>query len=92
MKVVYSILIALITMLAAPALFAEDCLLCGSGSKNGCQQCRGDRKSCENKGCKVSGTGSCSTAANVKICQADKPTIDLTFYSPSSQNKSVQLR
>ena len=51
------------------------CFLCGSGSS--CQQCTSvsgkdtskDRKICQERGCKVSGTGSCSTAANVKICR-----------------------
>lgn len=51
------------------------CFLCGSGSS--CQQCPSpsgkdtwdDRKKCEAKGCKVSGTTSCSTAVNVKKCQ-----------------------
>lgn len=50
------------------------CYLCGSGSS--CQQCasgsgkdtQADRKACEQKGCKISGTSSCSTAANVKKC------------------------
>ncbi|WP_210412810.1 hypothetical protein [Leptospira ognonensis] len=92
MKVVYSLMIAIISMVATPTLFAEDCLLCGSGSKNGCQQCRGDRKSCEAKGCKISGTASCSTAANVKICQLDKPPIDLTFYSPKTSSETLILR
>jgi len=56
---------------------AEGCYLCGSDSSNGCQQCRyGDkdtseaRKACAAKGCKVTGTASCSTAANVKVCEA----------------------
>lgn len=47
------------------------CLLCGSGSTGACsgaRQCRGSRKACRAKGCKITGTGSCSTAANVKIC------------------------
>lgn len=52
---------------------AEDCFLCGSGSTNGCNQCRGgDRKACEARGCKISGTASCSTAANVKVCQSGR--------------------
>ncbi len=50
------------------------CYNCGSGSS--CDQCPSasgkdtfdDRKSCEKKGCKVTGTSSCSTAANVKKC------------------------
>jgi hypothetical protein len=47
------------------------CMLCGSGSTGACkgaQQCRGSRKACRAKGCKISGTASCSTAANVKKC------------------------
>jgi len=54
---------------------ANLCFLCGSGSS--CQQCpsdsgkdtQADRKKCEAKGCKVSGTTSCSSAVNVKKCQ-----------------------
>ncbi len=50
------------------------CYNCGSGSS--CQQCESpsgkdtsaDRKTCENRGCKITGTSSCSTAANVKKC------------------------
>ncbi len=50
------------------------CYNCGSGSS--CDQCPSgsgndtfdDRKACEKKGCKVTGTSSCSTAANVKKC------------------------
>ncbi len=50
------------------------CFLCGSGSS--CQQCpspsgkdtSNDRKACEKRGCKITGTASCSTAANVKKC------------------------
>lgn len=50
------------------------CANCGSGSSNGCQQCRmgkdssDARKRCEKMGCKITGTSSCSTAANVKVC------------------------
>ncbi len=52
---------------------AEDCLLCGSDSTGACDgasQCRGTREHCREIGCKISGTGSCSTAANVKICSS----------------------
>lgn len=63
---------------SAAALAGDGCYICGSGSS--CQQCRyGDkdtqdkRKACEAKGCKVSGTTSCSTAANVKVCAAPAP-------------------
>lgn len=65
---------SLVTLLPTAA-FADTCVTCGSGSTNGCQQCRmpgGDsseaRKACEKKGCKITGTASCSTAANVKVC------------------------
>jgi hypothetical protein len=47
------------------------CMLCGSGSTGACKgarQCRGSRKACRAKGCKITGTASCSTAANVKKC------------------------
>jgi len=61
--------------LLVPALsLAGNCYLCGSSSSNGCQQCPFDkdtgdaRKACEAKGCKITGTASCSTAANVKTC------------------------
>ena len=51
------------------------CFLCGSGST--CEQCPSpsgndtsdDRKACESKGCKVSGTTSCSGAANINYCK-----------------------
>jgi hypothetical protein len=55
-----------------PAL-AEGCYLCSSGGS--CNQCSyGDkdtadaRKACEKKGCKITGTASCSKASNVKVC------------------------
>jgi hypothetical protein len=67
-----------LSVLAVPAAaFADGCYTCGSGSQNGCKECRyGDsknetfaaRRACENAGCKVSGTTSCSTASNVKVC------------------------
>jgi len=53
----------------------ETCFNCSkSDSKDKCKgfdQCRGDRKHCQKIGCKIVGTGSCSTAANVKICSWD---------------------
>ncbi len=66
-----------LVLLSAPAM-ADLCFLCGSGSSNGCKQCKSrsgkdtqkDRKACKALGCKVSGTSSCSTAANVKVCRA----------------------
>ncbi len=57
------------------AAFADGCYLCSSGSSSSCQQCRyggsdtqAARKECEKKGCKIGGTASCSSAANVKVC------------------------
>lgn len=65
-------LLAGLVLLALPSVaLAETCFLCGSDSTDGCagaQQCRGTRESCRDAGCKISGTASCSTAANVKIC------------------------
>jgi hypothetical protein len=72
-------------MLAAPAMAGDLCFNCGSGSSNGCKQCKSrsgkdtqqDRKTCKDLGCKITGTGSCSTAANVKVCQSKSDTPDL---------------
>lgn len=50
---------------------AADCLNCGRDSDGACkgaQQCTGSRKECKKRGCKISGTSSCSTSANVKKC------------------------
>jgi len=71
---IFSLLAFLLT--ATPALAAV-CFNCGSGSANGCKQCKSrsgkdtwaDRKICKKMGCKITGTGSCSTAANVKVCR-----------------------
>lgn len=71
--------LAVLGVLATPVVaLADGCYLCGSGSS--CQQCRygssdtsDARKACEKKGCKISGTASCSTAANVKVCAAPQP-------------------
>lgn len=51
------------------------CYSCGTGSS--CKQCASssgkdtakDRKICRDRGCKVSGTTSCSTSSNVKVCR-----------------------
>ncbi len=58
----------------APAS-ADGCYICTSGSP--CAQCRysgsdsqAERKKCRDSGCKIGGTKSCSTAANVKTCRA----------------------
>ena len=54
---------------------ADGCYICTSGSP--CAQCRysgsdsqAERKKCRDAGCKIGGTKSCSTAANVKTCRA----------------------
>jgi hypothetical protein len=56
------------------AYAADNCYNCGSGSAGGINQCKyhgsesfEQRKKCEAAGCKVTGTSSCSTAANVKV-------------------------
>ena len=62
----------------ASVAHADGCYNCGAGSTNGCQQCRysgsdtfAARKVCQQKGCKITGTSSCSTAANIKVCRSD---------------------
>lgn len=57
-------------------IYADGCYICGSGSSDNCKDyCRysgsdtwENRKKCEKAGCKVSGTASCPTAANYKVC------------------------
>ena len=58
-----------------PAALADGCYICTSGSP--CQQCRyggsdtqAERKKCRDSGCKIGGTKSCSTAANIRTCRA----------------------
>lgn len=57
----------------ATADAGESCYNCSQGSSaDQCKQGSGGdtsarRKECEAAGCKISGTGSCSTAANVKV-------------------------
>lgn len=60
---------------AAPPALADGCYICTSGSP--CQQCRyggsdtqAERKKCRDAGCKIGGTKSCSSAANIKTCRA----------------------
>jgi hypothetical protein len=73
-----TILFTMIFAFAVPfiGLSANKCYNCGSGSSNDCKQCmingsdsNNNRKACEKAGCKISGTASCSTAANVKVCK-----------------------
>ena len=76
MKKVLTVLSLMAFLLTASPALAAVCFNCGSGSSNGCKQCRSrsgkdtfkDRKICKKIGCKITGTGSCSTAANVKVC------------------------
>ncbi|HMU83507.1 MAG TPA: hypothetical protein PKE49_10200 [Leptospiraceae bacterium] len=93
MKILFTAILALAALTALPtSVFADKCVLCGSGSTNGCQQCRlsngvdnqANRKACESRGCKITGTGSCSTAANVKVCHAPSGSQqDVTFAWPA---------
>jgi len=71
------VLSALLAFTAAP-LFADGCFICGSGSADNCKDyCKysgsdtfDNRKKCEKAGCKVSGTASCPSASNYKVCSA----------------------
>lgn len=65
---------------ASPAV-ADGCYICTTGSSDACKNyCRysgsdtqANRDKCKKAGCKIGGTASCSTAANVKICSATAP-------------------
>jgi hypothetical protein len=79
MKKLLFILIFLISGAAfTTSVHAELCYLCASGS--GCEQCRAGsdndtqdaRKACEQKGCKVNGYTSCSSAVNIKKCMLNE--------------------
>lgn len=79
---------SLVTLLPSSAL-AEGCYICTRDSSGGCQQCsygssdtQAARKACEKRGCKIGGTKSCSTAANVKSCA-------LPTQSQSTQTASL---
>lgn len=75
-----SALLALALLPFAPigTAVADGCYTCGSGSseqcKNYCRHAGPDtfaaRKECEKRGCKISGTASCPTAVNYKVCMA----------------------
>lgn len=75
----WGLALATVVFLAgATGVFADGCYICGSGSKDNCRDyCRYGssdtsemRKKCEKAGCKVSGTASCPTAVNYKVCSA----------------------
>lgn len=65
-----------IGLVANSKIYADGCYTCGSGSSENCKHyCRysgsdtfENRKKCEKAGCKISGTASCPTAANYKVC------------------------
>jgi hypothetical protein len=67
--------VALIAALAPQATRAADgCYICTSGSSCG-QYCRygssdtqDKRKACRKAGCKIGGTASCPSAANIRVC------------------------
>ncbi len=78
-KIVLSITLlaagAIMTLVMSTGTLSADasgCYNCGSGSSaNQCRYYGSDtseqRKKCESMGCKITGTSSCSTAANVKV-------------------------
>jgi len=79
MKKLQILLITLLTLtslVGVNKIFADGCYICGSGSSENCKHyCRysgsdtfENRKKCEQAGCKVSGTASCPTASNYKVC------------------------
>lgn len=55
---------------------AATCLMCGPGSSGSCArrkgkarvQCHGSRSDCRQRGCRITGTASCSRAGNVQSC------------------------
>ena len=75
-RLIFAALLALGAALGTgPAARADGCYICTSGSP--CQQCRytgsdtqAERKKCRDSGCRIGGTKSCSTAANIKTCRA----------------------
>jgi hypothetical protein len=82
--------LSLVPLFAVSSAFADGCYLCGGGSSEKCKDyCRysgpdtfAARKVCESHGCKVSGTASCPTAVNYKVCMApaaDSPTTVATL-------------
>ncbi|MGE0735962.1 MAG: hypothetical protein AB7G15_09500 [Alphaproteobacteria bacterium] len=70
---------------------ADGCYICTSGSSSYCKnQCayRGkdtqeNRKRCRDAGCKIGGTTSCSTAANIKVCLSDRAPAQPRRYATS---------
>ena len=78
MSILRMAVVALALAVPAATAWADGCYMCGGSSS--CKQCSygskdtfDARKACEKKGCKISGTASCSTAANVKSCALPGP-------------------
>ena len=87
-------LVAALFLTPAVAM-AEDCFLCGADSTDGCdgaKQCRGTRDHCRDIGCKISGTASCSEAANVKICSSATEgfTLQASFVQYQTPRRTVR--
>ncbi len=69
-------------LFAATPAMADNCYMCGSGSSDACKNyCKysgsdtfENRKKCQAAGCKISGTSSCPTASNYKVCVASAHT------------------
>ena len=83
-------------LIAPPAAAGDGCYICSSGSSNGCKQCRygssdtsAARKACRAKGCKVGGTTSCSTAANVKVCKASTSKKSWAYFTLELANAKL---
>ncbi len=74
-------LLSALFVAVTPAM-ADNCYLCGSGSTDACKNyCKysgpdtfENRKKCQAAGCKITGTSSCPTAANYKVCVASAQT------------------
>lgn len=74
-----TMLILFVLGLAAPA-WAANCYICGAGSSDYCKNyCKypdkdtfQNRKKCSDAGCKISGTATCPTAVNYKVCSVGK--------------------
>ena len=77
---------------------AADCLICTSsstGTCSGANYCKAGgggtdsdaRKKCKAAGCAIGGTGSCPTAANVKVCTAQL----MTPLRPQKKQLAVVL-
>lgn len=89
-KVLFVAAVFMVAPVIAPtAARADGCYLCGSGSTEACKNyCRytgedtfAARKDCEKRGCKISGTGSCPTAVNYKVCMAPTTSTGTTVAS-----------